>query len=102
MKHKYLTISCVAVVAVSLTLVTMGCAEKKAVASEAGPITSMQAKEFALPDGIEVVEIPAGKFVMGSPKDEIGRGGDEPQRTVTISKPFYMPSLKSSKISTFR
>jgi formylglycine-generating enzyme required for sulfatase activity len=35
--------------------------------------------------------IPAGKFVMGSPSHEAGRGEDEgPQREVTISKPFYM------------
>ena len=35
--------------------------------------------------------IPAGKFVMGSPKTEKGREGDEgPQRHVTISKAFYM------------
>jgi formylglycine-generating enzyme required for sulfatase activity len=50
----------------------------------------MQAESFALPDTIEMVKIPAGKFIMGSPKDEIGRGADEIQRTVTISKPFYM------------
>ena len=35
--------------------------------------------------------IDAGKFMMGSPKTEIGRREDEgPQREVTISKPFYM------------
>jgi formylglycine-generating enzyme required for sulfatase activity len=50
----------------------------------------MQAKQFALPDAIEMVKIPAGKFVMGSPKGEVGRGEDETQRTITISKPFYM------------
>ena len=50
----------------------------------------MQAKEFALPDGLEMVKIPAGKFVMGSPKGEVGRREDETQRGITISKPFYM------------
>jgi formylglycine-generating enzyme required for sulfatase activity len=89
MKYKY-RIPCVAVVAVSITFVSMGCAEKTAAAPEAGPITSMQAKEFALPDGLEMVKIPAGKFVMGSPADEVGRREDETQRTITISKPFYM------------
>ena len=59
-------------------------------APDAGPIVSMQAEEFALPDAIEMVRIPAGKFTMGSPQGEIGRGDDEPQRTITISKPFYM------------
>ena len=62
----------------------------RADAADAGPIVSMQAEEFALPDAIEMVRIPAGKFTMGSPQGEIGRGDDEPQRTITISKPFYM------------
>lgn len=36
-----------------------------------------------------MVEMPAGSFMMGSPKSEVGRDGDEgPQRKVTISKPF--------------
>jgi len=40
---------------------------------------------------MKLVRIPAGKFLMGSPKTEKGRRGDEgPQREVTISKPFYM------------
>lgn len=35
--------------------------------------------------------IPAGKFMMSSPKDEMGRGEEEgPQHEVTISRPFYM------------
>jgi formylglycine-generating enzyme required for sulfatase activity len=35
--------------------------------------------------------IPAGKFLMGSPKTEADRKDSEgPQRQVTISKPFYM------------
>jgi len=90
MKYKYLTISCVAVVAVSLTVVAVGGSEKKPAAPDAGPIASMQAKEFSLPDGLEMVKIPAGKFVMGSPANEVGRREDETQRTITISKPFYM------------
>ena len=62
----------------------------RAAAPDAGKIVSMQAKQFGLPDAIEMVKIPAGKFVMGSPKGEVGRGEDEDQRTITISKPFYM------------
>ena len=65
-----------------------------AAAPDTGKITSMQAENFALPDTIEMVKIPAGKFVMGSPKDELGRGADEAQRTVTISKPFYMAKFE--------
>ncbi len=56
-----------------------------------------------LADGVtlKLVQIPAGKFLMGSPKDEKDRGDDEglppgkwvngsPQFEVTISKPFYL------------
>jgi formylglycine-generating enzyme required for sulfatase activity len=39
---------------------------------------------------MKLVLIPAGKFMMGSPKDEKDRGKDENQHEVTISKPFYM------------
>ncbi len=40
---------------------------------------------------MRLVLIPAGKFMMGSPATEAGRGSDEgPQHEVTISKPFYM------------
>ena len=34
--------------------------------------------------------IPAGSFTMGSPTGERGRGTDERQHPVTISKPFYL------------
>ena len=40
---------------------------------------------------LKLVLIPAGKFMMGSPKTEKYRYADEgSQREVTISKPFYM------------
>jgi formylglycine-generating enzyme required for sulfatase activity len=40
---------------------------------------------------IELVLIPAGNFVMGSPKDEKDRDDNEgPQHEVTLGKPFYM------------
>jgi len=40
---------------------------------------------------MRLVLIPAGKFMMGSPVTEAGRGSEEgPQHEVTISKPFYM------------
>ena len=41
--------------------------------------------------GIEMVFIPAGEFLMGSPENEKGRYRDEgPQRKVTITRPFYL------------
>ena len=39
---------------------------------------------------MQLNRIPAGTFVMGSPPTEQGRGNDERQFSVTISKPFYM------------
>ena len=36
---------------------------------EAKQIVYMEAEQFALPDTIEMVKIPAGTFSMGSPKD---------------------------------
>ena len=39
---------------------------------------------------LEMVLIPAGKFVMGSPASEKGRADFETQYEVTLTKPFYM------------
>ena len=39
---------------------------------------------------LEMVLIPAGKFMMGSPELEVGRKSDETQHEVTLSRPFYM------------
>jgi len=44
-----------------------------------------------LPEGPEMVVIPAGEFLMGSPPDEIGRDGngrEGPQHGVSLAKPF--------------
>jgi formylglycine-generating enzyme required for sulfatase activity len=41
--------------------------------------------------GMKLTLIPAGKFTMGSPPDELGRRGDEgPPHEVAISRPFYL------------
>jgi formylglycine-generating enzyme required for sulfatase activity len=40
--------------------------------------------------GMKLVLIPAGKFTMGSPKDEKGRNEDETQHEVEITQPFYL------------
>ena len=39
---------------------------------------------------LEMVLIPAGKFMMGSPASEVGRIDNETQHEVTLTKPFYM------------
>ena len=39
---------------------------------------------------MKFVWIPPGSFMMGSPKDENVRGGDEKQHKVTLTKGFYM------------
>ena len=39
---------------------------------------------------LEMILIPAGKFVMGSPESEKGRSKGETQHEVTLTKPFYM------------
>ncbi len=42
-----------------------------------------------------MIPIPAGTFVMGSPDDEEGRFfSEEPQTTVTISRPFWMSKFE--------
>jgi sulfatase modifying factor 1 len=39
---------------------------------------------------IKLMRIPKGKFLMGSPEEEEGRGKSETQHEVTISQDFYM------------
>jgi formylglycine-generating enzyme required for sulfatase activity/serine/threonine protein kinase len=40
--------------------------------------------------GMKLALIPPGEFQMGSPESEAGRGRDEPQHRVRITKPFYL------------
>jgi sulfatase modifying factor 1 len=40
--------------------------------------------------GMKLAEIPAGRFVMGSPLTQPGRVQDESQRSITIPHPFYL------------
>jgi formylglycine-generating enzyme required for sulfatase activity len=50
--------------------------------------------EMALDSGngvkMEMVLIPAGRFMMGSPETEKDRGDDEPLHEVTLTKPYWM------------
>jgi formylglycine-generating enzyme required for sulfatase activity len=39
---------------------------------------------------LEMVLVPAGKFMMGSPMYEKGRSNNEKQHEVTLTKPYYM------------
>ncbi len=47
---------------------------------------------------MQLVLIPAGKFLMGSPESERGRDSDETQHKVTISKPFYMSVMPVTQV----
>jgi len=83
-------------------MIVLGGAWWALVAGTASPSTrpatqpsTQPAKELTLDLGNKVTMklalIPAGKFMMGSPKGEKDRFDTEgPQREVTISKPFYM------------
>ena len=55
--------------------------------SVSGPMF-YRVRGYAVPTNL--VAIPAGSFVMGSPTTEPARGGDETQHTVTLTKGFCM------------
>ncbi len=54
-------------------------------------LKNLPPESFTNSIGMEFVEIPSGKFQIGSPPSEVGRDGDEgPQQWVTFSQPFYL------------
>ncbi len=57
-----------------------------------GEVSAPTESPMTIPElELEMMPIPAGKFVMGSPAGEKDRDDDEgPQTTVTISKPFWL------------
>ena len=73
---------------------------KKAVTSQRQPRKNKPVKTGRTPDdvsgtitnsiGMKLVPIPAGTFMMGSPKKEKDHGDDEVQHEVTITKDFYL------------
>ena len=51
---------------------------------------SQQPNEITNSIGMKLALIPAGKFMMGLPKDEKERGDNEEQHEVSITRPFYL------------
>ncbi|MCA9262578.1 MAG: SUMF1/EgtB/PvdO family nonheme iron enzyme, partial [Planctomycetales bacterium] len=47
-------------------------------------------RDFTNTIGMQLMLIPAGEFMMGSPEDEKWRDNDEHQHRVMISQPFYL------------
>ena len=57
----------------------------------AADLAAMKAKQWTVPKvDMKMMRIPAGSFIMGSPKTEPYRHTDETQHKVTITQPFYM------------
>jgi formylglycine-generating enzyme required for sulfatase activity len=54
------------------------------------PLKKTPPKDFTNSLGMKFVWIPPGTFLMGSPKEEGKRDGDEIQHKVTLTKGFYM------------
>ena len=52
--------------------------------------------------GMELMLIPPGEFLMGSPAFEDGRGDDETQHKVTLTKPFFMGITEVTQAQFFR
>jgi len=51
---------------------------------------------------MELMLIPPGEFLMGSPAFEDGRGIDETQHKVTLTKPFFMGTTEVTQAQFFR
>jgi formylglycine-generating enzyme required for sulfatase activity len=94
----YRNAAILAVTGVMLALLstTVMAQEKEDVPTNAKAIKLLKAKSFVVPDcgDMKMVLIKPGTFTMGSPENEVGRGDDEAQHKVTISKPFYMAEIE--------
>jgi formylglycine-generating enzyme required for sulfatase activity len=68
----------------SVLLVQFGLAAKSVT------LTKMDNDDDSIAKTIEMVSIPAGTFIMGSPENEPNRLNSEDQHSVTLTKSFYM------------
>ena len=55
------------------------------------------ARSFTNSLGMKFVYIPPGEFLMGSPANEPGRGDNEPQRRVRLTKGFYLQTTETTQ-----
>ena len=70
--------------------VPAGCKAKAGTVMEPYTKTGWATEVVHEKTGIELVYIPAGTFMMGSPADEAGRFDNEAQHRATLSQGFYM------------
>jgi len=84
--------------AVILSTTVASAEENETPKPDAAAIKSLKAASFVVPDSgrMRMMLIKPGKFTMGSPGGEVGRGDDETQHEVTISKPFYMAETEAT------
>ncbi|MGB2614611.1 MAG: SUMF1/EgtB/PvdO family nonheme iron enzyme [Phycisphaerae bacterium] len=71
-------------------LVPAGCRAMAGTAAEPYTKTGWAKEIVHEATGIELVFIPAGEFLMGSPASEARRDNDETQHRVTLTKGFYL------------
>ena len=75
----------------TIAMITLLACSTALAADDAAGMKNLSSKDWTVPGiKLEMTRIPAGRFTMGSPKDEAHRRRDEVQHEVTISKPFYM------------
>jgi formylglycine-generating enzyme required for sulfatase activity len=72
-----------------------------------GPSLALALPDEGLPKivnsiGMEMKLAPRGRFVMGSPPDEEGRTSGERQRTVTLTRPFFIAVYPVTQDQYFR
>jgi formylglycine-generating enzyme required for sulfatase activity len=77
-------------------LLALGLLTALAAAAALGPDAGRSApaprskNHFTNSVGMKLIRVPAGKFTMGSPPDEVDREPGERQHPVEITKPFYL------------